>query len=265
MAIPKKIHYCWFGDKPKPESVQRCIASWKKHCPDYEIIEWSEKNFDVSINKYCKQAYDKKVWGFVPDYIRVWIIYNYGGIYLDTDVQILRSFDSLLSNRAFAGFELNSSEDPSEGAFVNFGQGFGAEPHNPIIKAHMDVYEDVDFVLEDGSLNKIPSPKYTTALLVRYGLDRKRNEIQNLGEIIVYPQEYFCPKDYYTGEIHKTANTFSIHHYDASWLPDDENQVKIQRWENCRKDRIRHLPQKILRATVGEKLFCQLKGIFRKS
>lgn len=264
MAIPKVIHYCWFGDKEKPESVQRCIESWKKFCPDYEIREWSEKNFDVTINNYCSQAYEKKVWGFVPDFIRLWIVYHYGGIYLDTDVQIIKSLDPLLKNKAFAGFEWNTSEKKEDGAYVNFGQGFGAEAYNPVIKAHMDLYEGVDFVLKDGSLNKLPSPKYTTKILVNYGLNRQSNNVQYLDDITVYPSDYFCPKDYNSGTIRKTKNTYSIHHYDASWLPEEDNEKKIQRWASWRRDSIRHLPNRIIKKLIGQEVYDKVKYVFRK-
>ena len=124
--IPKIIHYCWFGNGPIPEKDKKCINSWKKYCSDYKIIQWNEKNYDITKNKYMNQAYQQKKWGFVPDYARLDIIYTYGGIYLDTDVEIIKSFDSLLSNRGFAGFERPD--------YVNLGLGFGAEAENIIIK-----------------------------------------------------------------------------------------------------------------------------------
>ena len=139
--IPKVIHYCWIGGKTKPESVIKCIESWKQYCPDYEIKEWNENNLNIESNVYSKQAYEEKAWGFVTDYFRLWIIYNYGGIYLDTDVQIIRSFDSLLKGPAFAGFEKGSENE--EGAFVNLGEGFGAVAGNEIIGAHMKLYDNL--------------------------------------------------------------------------------------------------------------------------
>ena len=159
--IPKIIHYCWVGNAPKPKSVLYCIESWKKFCPDYEIREWNESNYDFTKNKYMKQAYEAKKWGFVPDYARLDIIYEYGGIYLDTDVEIIRSFDELLDQEAFMGFE----ETGEKTYYVNCGQGFGAVPHHEIIKKARDLYEHISFYKEDGTLNMLASPHYTTKIL----------------------------------------------------------------------------------------------------
>ena len=238
MSIPKIIHYCWVGGNPKPKSVLYCIESWKKFCPDYEIIEWNETNYDFTKNKYMKQAYDEKKWGFVPDYARLDIIYNYGGIYLDTDVEIIKSFDNLLSNVAFAGFE--KSDDGVW--YVNCGQGFGAEPKNQAIKFIRDFYEGKTFYKEDGTLNLLPSPHYTTDSLVDLGMVRK-NEKQYLDDITIYPSDVLCPKSMATGKIEKTKNTYSIHHFTASWM--DEAIVKEIKHsqEICLKygDRLGHM------------------------
>ena len=186
--IPKVIHYCWFGGAPKSKSVLRCIDSWKKYCPDYEIIEWNESNIDIEMNLYTKQAYEEKAWGFVPDYLRLWIVYTHGGIYLDTDVQVIRSFDGLLDNKAFGGFEAGSLKT---GLFVALGLGFGAEAGNEVIKEHMEQYDELLFLNPDGSKNKKPSPIYTTMLLSNYGLNRHSDVIQSCGEFTVYPTYYF--------------------------------------------------------------------------
>ena len=219
MSIPKIIHYCWVGGNPKPKSVLYCIESWKKFCPDYEIKEWNETNYDFTKNQYMKEAYDEKKWGFVPDYARLDIVYNHGGIYLDTDVEIVKSFDGLLSNKAFAGFE--KSDDGTW--FVNCGQGFGAEPKNPSIKFIRDFYEEKSFYNEDGSLNLLPSPHYTTDSLVALGMVRN-NTKQELKDITIYTADVLCPKSMATGKIEKTKNTYSIHHFTASWM--DEAIVK---------------------------------------
>ena len=142
--IPKKIHYCWFGGNPLPELAQKCIASWKKYCPDYEIIEWNETNYDITKNNYMNQAYENKRWGFVPDYARLDIIYTHGGIYLDTDVELIKPIDELLTLKAFAGVEQNSE-------YVALGLGFGAEKEHPTIKALRDYYDTLSFV-ENGEL-----------------------------------------------------------------------------------------------------------------
>lgn len=211
--IPKVIHYCWFGGNPLPESAVRCIESWKKHCPDFEIRQWTEKDFDITQNEYTKQAYEVKAWGFVPDYIRLWIIYNYGGVYLDTDVQVVKDLTPLLEHSAYAGFEDEKS--------VNFGQGFGAEKGNPAIYAHMKMYDTLRFVNEDGSLNRTASPRYTTLCLKERGLKVNDGTVQQLDGITIYPTEYFCPKDFVTGETNVTNNTYSIHQFDASWYSEE--------------------------------------------
>lgn len=259
MAIPRIIHYCWFGNEEKPESVLRCIASWKKYCPDYQIKEWNENNIDINSNRYTKQAYEAKAWGFVPDYLRLWIIYNYGGIYLDTDVQMIRCFDPLLNNKAFIGFERDTTDN--NGMYVNCGQGFGAEAHNEVIAAHMDQYQNMEFTLPDGSYNRTPSPHYTTSLLKQFGLDNRRNETQNLGTIVVYSDDYFCPKSFATGLVRKSKNTYSIHQFDGSWFSAEENEVR-HRWEReAKRDYWIHFPNRIVKQILGERRYKKLKSI----
>lgn len=210
--IPKIIHYCWFGGKEKPEGVKKCIDSWKKYCPDYEIIEWNESNYDVSKNKYMYEAYQAKKWGFVPDFARLDIIYENGGIYLDTDVEIIKSLDSLLDNKCYMGFE--------DGVHVNPGLGFGAVKHNVMIKKIMDeIYGSLSFLNADNTYNTIPSPNYNTKFLLKHGL-KQNNTLQNVSGITIYPTEYLCPKDYNTFKIQTTNNTYSIHHFDMSWVSD---------------------------------------------
>ena len=179
--IPKIIHYCWVGNKSKPQSVLYCIESWKKFCPDYEIREWNESNYDFNKNVYMKQAYEAKKWGFVPDYARLDIVYQYGGIYLDTDVELIKGLDKLLNQTAFMGFENTGDGE----FFVNCGHGFGAEPHHDIIRAARDLYDDVQFLKEDGTYNLVPSPNYTTQTLKKYGLIQE-NKDQNLPDMTVY-------------------------------------------------------------------------------
>ena len=251
--IPKKIHYCWLGGSPKPEKVMKCIESWEKHCPDYEIIEWNEGNIDITVNKYTKQAYEKKAWGFVPDYLRLMIVYEYGGIYLDTDVQIIKSFDSLLSLKAFAGFEDNEH--------VALGLGFGAEKGCSFLKTHMEQYENLSFIMEDGSLNRTPSPQYVTQLLKGYGLKECDGSVQEVCGVTIYPPEYFCPKSFETGFTTITRNTYSIHQFDGSWCTDEELKYKKNRWKEARKDYIRHLPNHIAMKILGESNYQKIKKL----
>ena len=230
MAIPKKIHYCWLGRNPKPQSVLDCIESWKKYCPDYEIIEWNEDNLDISSHLYSKQAYEAKAWAFATDYFRLWIVYTYGGIYLDTDVQVIRPLDPLLENRAFMGFE-------SEEAIAS-GLGFGAEPGSEFLAENMKVYESLEYLNADGTYNRLPAPVYTTELAKRHGLTRDSGKIQHVLDLTCYPREYFAPKDYFTGLLHRTPNTYSIHHYSATWYTEEE---QLRRTRDLRVARLRHL------------------------
>ena len=261
MAIPKIIHYCWLGGNPKPESVLRCIDSWRKFCPDYEIREWNESNLDISSNLYTRQAYEAKAWGFVPDYLRLWIVYTHGGIYLDTDVQMVRSFDPLLKEKGFAGFERGTADE--NGSFVNFGQGFGAEAGNPIIGEHMRLYDDLQFQNPDGSYNRLASPHYTTAVLVRHGLNRKKNEVQRLDAFAVYPDDRFCPKSFATGMIRQSKDTFSIHQFDGSWYSQAEQEMRKQWEKDARRDYWLHLPHRLGRKLLGDENYEKLKRLLK--
>lgn len=214
--IPKKIHYCWVGGTAKPKSVQYCIDSWKKYCPDYEIIEWNEDNYDFSKNRYMKEAYDNKKWGFVPDYARLDIIYQHGGIYMDTDVEMVANLDDLLEYEGFFGFENTGNGQ----YYVNCGHGFGAVANHHIVKAARDLYDNIHFVNQDGTLNMIPSPQYTTQTLLEYGLVAN-NKDQELDRVKVFASDVLCPKNFMTGKIKKTSRTVSIHHFTATWLDEE--------------------------------------------
>ena len=211
--IPKIIHYCWVGGNPKPQSVLYCIESWKRCCPDYEIREWNETNYDFTKNEYMHQAYEAKKWGFVPDYARLDIIYEHGGIYLDTDVEMVRSFDELLENECFFGFENTGDGE----YFVNCGHGFGAVPRHEAVKQTRDLYEHLTFTNDDGSLNMLASPYYTTQSLRQMGLVQE-NRDQELSGVQIYASDVLCPKNFRTGQMVKTPRTVSIHHFTASWV-----------------------------------------------
>ncbi len=208
--IPKKIHYCWFGRGKKPKDVIKCIDSWKKYCPDYEIIEWNEDNFDISAHPYTKKAYELKKWAFVSDYARLSIVYNEGGIYLDTDVEMVRNFDGLLENEAYMGFE--------DEKYVNTGCGFGAVKGHAFISENMKVYDSETVVDENGNFAAISCPVYTTKLLNDAGLVNDDGKIQTISSVTVYPRDYLCPYNYITGEMKMTQNTYSVHLYSMSWL-----------------------------------------------
>lgn len=216
--IPKKIHYFWVGGKPMPEKSKACVESWKKFCPDYEIMEWNESNYDFSACTYMAQAYEAGLWGFVPDYARLDIIYRIGGIYLDTDVELLQSLDKLLNCKAFMGFENRASVAP--------GLGFGAEPGNEILKQMRDRYHSFSFYNENGTPNIVPSPFYATEFLRSYGLrlNGKRQTVQGMD---IFPAEYFAPLCYADNRLKITGNTYSIHWYHASWhTPEQRERTK---------------------------------------
>ncbi len=226
MMIPKKIHYCWFGGNPIPEKNRKWMESWKKFCPDYEIIEWNEKNYNYTKNKYMYQAYKSGKWGFVPDYARLDIIYNYGGIYFDTDVELIANIDDLLYQKAFACFESDS--------YVALGLGFGAQKGNVLIKDMMDDYDNREFVKADGTMNMVASPVIQTEVLKKKGLITN-GEYQVLDEITIYPEKMLCGKSPATRRVKLKPYTKAIHHYDGSWL-DDEMKIKITDVENGLKD-----------------------------
>ena len=209
--IPKKIHYCWLGGKPLPPLAEKCIASWKKFCPDYEIVCWNESNYDFTKHPYMKQALEAKKWGFVPDYARLDILYQYGGIYLDTDVELVKCLDDLLECKFYAGFESEK--------VIALGLGFGAEAGHPLLKEMMDDYDNYSFINEDGNLNLLPSPVIQTDLLLKKGLIFDTGNIQCLNnETTIYPVRYFAPKNGCFNRYILTPDTYSIHRYAASWM-----------------------------------------------
>ena len=206
--IPKIIHYCWFGGKEKPKSVIKMINSWKKYCPDYQIKEWNENNFDININQYCREAYDKNKWAFVSDVARLYALYTDGGIYMDTDVEVVKSLDSLLANSGFAGFE------GTEWIGTNI---IGAEKGNLIIEEFLNLYNNLSFVKEDNSLNTITNVERFTALLTKKHYLKINGSKQELNNITIYPTDYFCPYDYINGKLSISNDTNSIHWYSQSW------------------------------------------------
>ena len=209
--IPKKIHYCWFSGKPVPEPLRRCMETWRRFCPDYEIIRWDESNYDVEKTLYMKQAYAHQQWSFVSDAARLDILYQHGGIYLDTDVEMVQNFDELLYQPGFCSME--------KWGFVNTGSGIGACPQHPLIKAVWDYRKDIPFVFEDGTLNLTTCGYYETRPLLAHGL-KPNGETQVIGggKLTVYASEFFHPFDYMSGETRITKNTFSIHHFSGTWL-----------------------------------------------
>lgn len=225
--IPKIIHYCWFGNGVLPDLALRCIASWKKHFPDYEIKEWNESNFDISCCAYVQEAYAARKYAFVSDYARYWILEREGGIYFDVDVEVVKPFTDVLNRGAFMGCEF-----PHDTLFtlsVNPGLGMGIEAHHPFLQEILKTYGEMSFMLPDGELNLTTIVTITTNLLRKKGLQEKK-EIQCVEGIWIYPEEFFCPINYYTGAKKITANTLTIHHYAASWLsPITKVKIQVQR------------------------------------
>lgn len=213
-AIPKIIHYCWFGRGPKSSDILYCMDSWRKYFPDYEIREWNEDSFDVSVTAYTRQAYDMGKWAFVSDYARLYIIYHYGGIYFDTDVEVRKDFRHMLSEKEYMGFE-NVTNNPNAKT-VATGLGFAAEPGNPLIRALMEDYHGADFTDSDGKPDLTPCSVRNTRLLKKMGL-KTDGSMQTIGNLVIYPFDYFCGMDMANGHLHLTENTCTIHHYTGSW------------------------------------------------
>lgn len=213
--IPRKIHYCWFGGKPLPESVKKCIESWRKYCPDYEIIQWNEKDVEIQNFDFMKVAYENKKWAFVSDYARYKILYENGGIYLDTDVELIKNLDDLLNNKAYMGFESNE--------YVNTGLGFGAIKGHPLLLEILDFYNQVDLRKHLEDINKVTTPIIVTNILNKHGL-LTNGELQDLGDIMIFPTDYFSPKSPFTRIINRTDNTYSIHQFDATWVNKEERK-----------------------------------------
>lgn len=230
--IPKTIHYCWFSGNPMPEYLLKCVESWKRICPDYEIIRWDESNYDVTKNLYMKQAYEAKKWGFVPDIARLDILYNYGGIYLDTDVEMLKRPDELLYQKAFAGVEKWGN--------VNMGGFSGAVAGHPMIKRLLDFRKDEKFVNNDGSLNTMTCGYYETVPFMELGM-KPNNTVQEIGEVTIYSSDFFHPYDYMSGEVSMTKNTVSIHHFNGGWLDTKHREERQKTTENYHRmlDRMR--------------------------
>ena len=214
--IPHVIHYCWFGRGEKPKLALKCIESWRKFFPDYEIKEWNEDNFDVNIIPYTAQAYERRKYAFVSDYARFWILYHHGGLYFDTDVEVIRSMDDIVAQGPFMGIEVNSTRDDETPA-VAPGLGLGAEPGMSIYNAVLDHYATQHFVDSNGKQNEGTVVSHNTQVLAANGL-RATNELQQVAGVWIYPQDYFNPYRYTVDRLEITERTRSIHWYGASWI-----------------------------------------------
>lgn len=210
MAIPKIIHYCWFSKEPLSPMARKCISTWRKYCPDYKIRQWNSANFDMEINDFVKEAYQEKKWAFVTDFARMYILYHYGGIYMDSDVELCKNIDCFLDDPAFIGLE--SKRELSAGLI-------GSEKGNSCIKVFLDYYNGRHFINPDKTLNQTTNVKIMTKNIAdtyQVYFNGKKRKIGNI--ICVYPQDYFSPKSCHTGIIERTENTYAIHNFAGAWL-----------------------------------------------
>ena len=251
--IPKIIHYCWFGKAPQPSITLKCIESWKKFCPDYEIRLWNEDNFDVNCCEYTRQAYEEKKWAFVSDVARFKILNEFGGLYFDTDVELLKSVDSFLNHEGFMGFEENSFEiknsEQQPRWMLNPGLVMGCEKGNAVVKELLDEYNGRSFYNEDASLNIKTICFYTSQYFYAHGM-KSENSHQDVLGMHLYPKDFFNPMDKKTGKIEISENTCSIHHYAASWTTQTEK----------RNVKLFH----ILNSLLGKNLTGFIRSIYRK-
>lgn len=244
MSIPKVIHYCWFGRNPLPESAKKCIESWKNYLPDYTIKEWNEDNFNIQCCDYVKEAYNAKKYAFVSDYARFDILYREGGIYFDVDVEVIKPFDDLLSKGGFMGFEAEDKNN-LEKYFVNPGLALAISSNHEIFKDLLEGYHTRHFLKSDGSYDLTTICSYTTQVLVKNGMKNDGN-LQNVKGIWIYPPDYFCPMNFYSGETIITINTHSIHHYSNTW-----HTSKEQKW---------HQRMQKKRSVMGEEKFIKYQN-----
>ena len=208
MSIPKVIYYCWFGKGKMPRLAEKCLESWKKYCPDYKIICINEENFDVNQNQYAREAYNAGKWAFVSDYARLKVLFDNGGIYLDTDVELIKPLDRIIEEGGYMGFD--------DSGIISTGLGFASEKGDELVGTLLADYDDIHFLLSDGTYDMKPCPDRNTETMIKLGMDTS-NKNQIFMGIHMYPEEYFCPMKYYTGKKIITENTYSIHHFCASW------------------------------------------------
>ena len=210
VVIPKIVHYCWFGRGEKPKIAHKCIASWSKRMPDYTFVEWTEDNFNIDSNPYIKEAYAARKFAFVSDYVRLHALYTQGGIYMDTDVEVLKSLDPFLHHEAFSGFE--------DECFLQSGT-MGAIEGHPWIRELLDYYGGRSFIRPDGSFDTTTNTMVISRICEKHGL-KLNGQFQLLSNgVAFYPREYFSPFDYINGGNYITDDSYTIHHFAQSWLP----------------------------------------------
>lgn len=257
--IPKIIHYCWFGRKKKPRLIRKCLRSWKKYCPEYQIVKWNEDSFDLSAAPlFVRQALEAKEWAFASDYYRLAVVYEHGGIYLDTDVQLIRSLDGLLKDKAFFGFM-------SDSVRIATGLGFGAEKGSPILAEIMSEYLVDSLPRSADGREVITNSKRETKVFVAHGLKQDGSE-QFLDEYIhVYPPEYFCPIPWEGGSPENvTDHTVSIHWATGSWRTKAYKQ-KMRRIKNRNRFfNVIRFPNRLVKKLLGPERYARLKERLKK-
>ena len=248
--IPKIIHYCWLGEDDYPQLVKNCIASWKKFLPDYEFMLWDKKRFDVNQIEWVKQAYEVKKFAFAADYIRFYALYNHGGIYLDADVQVLKTFNDLLHAQSFIGLDSGGSFEAAT---------IGAEKGTEWLKVILDQYTGRTFINESGKYNITPLPiLMQTCLEGKYGSFETTAPVEALAQqLTVYPSSYFSPKDCYTKEVVLSDNSYSIHHYDGHWI---EQNTKLVLKDLFHKNFIR-----LFGKTAHQNLVSSFRSVFNRA
>lgn len=216
MSIPKILHYCWFGDNPIPDKTKKCIATWKELCPDYKLMRWDESNFDISKRAYTREAFENKKWAFISDVCRLEKVYEHGGIYLDVNTEALKSFDDLLENDMFVGFEQDNH--------IQMGV-FGAKKHHEILKSILqDFYEKSRLLSDDGKINYRTINSRVHEVLVERGME-SRDSYQELDGVTVYPKEYFCPRYWNSARQDPiTDKTYTNHYFGASWHDEESRK-----------------------------------------
>lgn len=218
--IPRIIHFCWFGGNPYPEKVQTCIESWKINLPEYEIICWDENNFDINVCNFTKEAYEAGKYAFVSDYVRLFVLKQYGGIYLDVDVEVVKSFDPILNNHLILALE---EAGDITGAFI------ASEPNHPFWDEMMNIYHGMSFKLPDGTYNMVVNNVWMQDVLNKYGYEKK-NVYQVLSNgAVVYPDDYFHAKSLVSGEVRRTKNTYCIHHHTLLWVSKKTKFIRFMR------------------------------------
>ena len=258
MSIPQTIHYCWFGHNPKPAIIKKCIRSWKKYCPDYQMIEWNEENYDLkNAPRYVKQAYEAKKWAFVTDYIRLDVLYEYGGIYMDTDVELVKPLDPFLKYDCFIGFQHER--------YVNTGLVTGATACHPFIEENKSVYLDFSFQDNDDSHQLMVCQEYTTNILKAHGLVVPcTGQIQIVEGIHVFPPEYFCPYDHRAFKLTQTDNTVAIHHFASSWWDAERLKKYRELKRQIQLDNLAHTPNRAIMRLLGHSRYDQLKKAIKR-